>query len=254
MPSLLLVLTGPLQAWGTRSHHDTRDTGTTPTLSGVVGMLSAALGLPREQATRWVDPHLQLSVRTDQTGQIITDYHTINGDPEPGAALINYQGKAHQHPVQTYRQYLADFTFTVALTHPSTDLIDTLAHAIQHPIWAPALGRQACQPALPPYLGTVTQPLTKQFWSTLPLLTNADTDTGDRTVPLLLPADRPEHATHHLNDHPVAFGLRTRQHATRLVRATTITIPAHRCVGLGLHGHHQLRQHLATLHEQETPA
>ncbi|MDW8358926.1 CRISPR-associated protein Cas5, partial [Thermus sp.] len=41
MPTLLLRLQGPMQAWGTRSRFDQRDTWPYPTKSGVLGLLAA---------------------------------------------------------------------------------------------------------------------------------------------------------------------------------------------------------------------
>lgn len=44
MKTLLLWLEGPLQSWGHDSQFDRRDTLPFPTLSGICGMLCAALG------------------------------------------------------------------------------------------------------------------------------------------------------------------------------------------------------------------
>ena len=48
MSTLLLRLAAPLQAWGTDSKFETRRTNQEPSKSGVIGMLAAALGLPRD--------------------------------------------------------------------------------------------------------------------------------------------------------------------------------------------------------------
>ena len=47
MATLLLRLAAPLQSWGSDSKFETRKTDREPTKSGVVGLLAAALGLPR---------------------------------------------------------------------------------------------------------------------------------------------------------------------------------------------------------------
>ena len=39
----------PMQSWGTKSQFASRDTAMEPTKSGVVGLLAAALGVPREE-------------------------------------------------------------------------------------------------------------------------------------------------------------------------------------------------------------
>ena len=48
MATLLLRLAAPMQSWGDESKYDIRQTGKTPSKSGVIGMLAAALGLRRD--------------------------------------------------------------------------------------------------------------------------------------------------------------------------------------------------------------
>ena len=50
MSVLLMRLAGPMQSWGTRSRFSNRDTGLEPSRSGVIGLLCAALGRPREES------------------------------------------------------------------------------------------------------------------------------------------------------------------------------------------------------------
>jgi len=45
--SLALLLDGPLQSWGLASRFQRRTTGLYPTKSGVIGLLSAAMGLAK---------------------------------------------------------------------------------------------------------------------------------------------------------------------------------------------------------------
>ena len=47
MTVLLLRLAGPLQAWGVKSRFTVRSTELAPTRSGIIGMLSAAIGRRR---------------------------------------------------------------------------------------------------------------------------------------------------------------------------------------------------------------
>ncbi|MCX6022801.1 MAG: CRISPR-associated protein Cas5, partial [Chloroflexi bacterium] len=48
MPTLLMRLAGPMQSWGTQSEFRNRDTGIEPSKSGIIGLLGAALGWPRD--------------------------------------------------------------------------------------------------------------------------------------------------------------------------------------------------------------
>ena len=50
MKTLLMRLAGPMQSWGTQSQFRERDTGLEPSKSGVIGLLCAALGRPREES------------------------------------------------------------------------------------------------------------------------------------------------------------------------------------------------------------
>ncbi len=70
MSTLLLRLAGPLQAWGTESRFNTRQTGPLPSKSGVIGLLAAALGLSRD-ADLSALRELRFGVRTDQSGELL---------------------------------------------------------------------------------------------------------------------------------------------------------------------------------------
>ena len=48
MDTLLIRLIAPMQSWGVQSNYTVRDTGLEPSKSGVIGLLCAALGRPRE--------------------------------------------------------------------------------------------------------------------------------------------------------------------------------------------------------------
>ena len=56
MPVLLMRLAGPMQSWGTQSRFLHRDTGREPSKSGVIGVLCAALGRPRDAALQRTSP------------------------------------------------------------------------------------------------------------------------------------------------------------------------------------------------------
>jgi CRISPR system Cascade subunit CasD len=142
MPTLLLRLCGPLQAWGVQSHFQTRDTGMEPSKSGVVGLLAAALG--RDWSAAITDiASLRLGVRVDQEGTLTQDLHSIanvrraNGDLKPQDI--------------TTRWYLADARFLVGLSG-APELLQSLHAALADPVWPLYLGRKACVPGEPPWL------------------------------------------------------------------------------------------------------
>src|SRR5690606_33869407 len=77
---LLLLLSGPMQSWGTQSRFAHRDTDFEPSKSGVLGLVGSALGMSRDdddllQALA----SLKMGVRVDREGRILRDYHTAGG-------------------------------------------------------------------------------------------------------------------------------------------------------------------------------
>ena len=75
MSVLLMRLSGPMQAWGVQSRFGVRDTTREPSKSGVVGLLAAALGRPRDAAIDDLAA-LRMGVRVDREGTLLRDYHT----------------------------------------------------------------------------------------------------------------------------------------------------------------------------------
>lgn len=141
MTTLLLRLSAPMQAWGTQSNFSNRDTGREPSKSGVIGLLCAALGRPRNAPVDDLAA-LRMGVRVDQEGMIRKDYHTagkggyykIDGKIESGSLIV------------TERYYLHDAKFLVGL-EGDTDLLTTVQAALMQPRWLLFLGRKACIPS-----------------------------------------------------------------------------------------------------------
>lgn len=160
---LALRLEGPLQAWGFESQFSRRNTGLLPTKSAILGMCCAALGLPRGS-----EVEVALLVRCTQTRLLavaiprsidhgektwklsprrITDYHTVQN------TKIASGGIKDTH--LTYRQYLCDSAFAAVLAGDRA-LIDELGAALYNPKWGIWLGRKACIPTTPVFVGVFT--------------------------------------------------------------------------------------------------
>lgn len=159
MPNTLFMrLEGPLQAWGERGQWSVRDSAPEPTKSGIVGLLGCALGLNTDEALRQLSRQIRLAVRCDKPGTRLTDYHTVGGgylEPQ----LLTAEGKPkitatskEPHTEQTWRDYLADASFLVAI-QSDLAMIERLAVALQNPRWTLYLGRKSCPPACPLYEG-----------------------------------------------------------------------------------------------------
>lgn len=138
--TLLLRLVGPQQSWGTNARFDRRDTDTVPTKSGVVGLLAAALGYPRDRDVTQL-AGLRMGVRVDRKGTVMRDYHT--------ALDVVDSGTRPSGTVVSERYYLADAAFTVGLESPERAVLETVQAALLQPHWPLALGRRAFPPSLP---------------------------------------------------------------------------------------------------------
>jgi len=141
--TLLLRLEGPLQSWGYRSRFDYRDTALEPTRSGVIGLICAAMGIARGESIDRFD-QLRMGIRVDMEGRPERDYHTAGGthrkDDSYGVLRADESGR---DTVVSYRDYLADASFTVGLEAESKDLLEEIENALRSPEWTLYLGRRA---------------------------------------------------------------------------------------------------------------
>jgi CRISPR system Cascade subunit CasD len=154
MNTLLLRLAGPMQAWGTQSRFTIRDTGLEPSKSGVIGLLCAALGKPRDEAhpdNRGKPAlaklaELRMGVRVNREGSPHMDFHTAGGGKNYG--VVKSSG-AKGDTVVSYRHYLADADFLVGLESEDEELLRRLDESLARPCWQLFLGRKSFVPALP---------------------------------------------------------------------------------------------------------
>ena len=173
MATLLLRLVAPMQAWGTRSRFDDRDTEAEPSKSGVLGLCAAALGIDRADPVEHL-ARLAFGVRVDREGVAGTDYHTAQlrpGDPRTRTDV-------------TRRAYLADAAFWAGLDGDRA-LLTELHAALQTPHWPLSLGRKAFAPSLPIF---ARSPLEVSLWDAL--RTAPSLRRGDEGGPYRLVLDR----------------------------------------------------------------
>jgi len=144
MHTLLLRLVGPLQSWGHRSRFDNRDTALEPTRSGVIGLLCAAMGAPRDADLSRFDS-LRMGVRVDAPGKVMVDYHTAMN-------VVRADGSGVEHTVTSHRYYLSDARFLVGLESGDLSFLRDVEAALQSPKWPLYLGRKSFCPSLPVHL------------------------------------------------------------------------------------------------------
>lgn len=157
MSTLVLRLTGPMQSWGLQSAFSDRDTAREPTKSGVLGLVCAALGKPREE--RPDDGHpplaelaaLRMAVRVDREGQPRYDFQTaqdvLKASATPGQ-IDSGSAAALKDTEPSVRHYLANAWFSVGLEGDRA-LLERMDAALAAPVWPLALGRKAFPPGLP---------------------------------------------------------------------------------------------------------
>ncbi len=147
---LFLRLEGPLQSWGETARWSIRDTRLEPTKSGVVGLLAACLGWRRaDPRIAELAAALRMGVRVDRPGTVVRDYQTVVGGVLSAEGRIKITA-GQPETVESWRDYLADAAFLVALEGPSS-VLDQVEGALRRPVWPPYLGRKSCPPAAPLY-------------------------------------------------------------------------------------------------------
>lgn len=160
-PYLLLWLEAPLQAWGHDSKFGRRDSLDFPTKSGVLGLLCCAQGAngaQHEWLAAWADLDMQVAayVRQDAKGQplprlpLLQDFHMVGSgydDQDPWQTLLIplSADKKNRKVALTYRYYLQDMAYAVALQAPAPLAASAVA-ALQAPVWDLYLGRKNCVP------------------------------------------------------------------------------------------------------------
>ncbi|MFJ3902468.1 type I-E CRISPR-associated protein Cas5/CasD [Streptomyces sp. NPDC090025] len=265
MTGFLLQVGGPLQSWGEHSAFNDRDTVAHPTRSGLIGMVAAALGIPRHEAAPAPAAdgtptsferlgHLRFTIRHDRPGTRLRDFQTVGGGLPAHRTVPTAKGGrrgAGQTTIVSHRHYLADAVFTIAVTAPHAPdparLLQECADALAAPHWPPYLGRRSCPPNAPFLLAARRDDPLADLRTSLPL---ARPRTSGSTVQVRFTADAPFSPTDagpgatadplsargvitSLNDDPVRLTPHDRVYRTRSSYSTTRTFPVDLCAGYG---------------------
>ncbi|MBB3665211.1 CRISPR system Cascade subunit CasD [Prauserella sediminis] len=145
---LVLHLDTPLQSYATSGLWQQRATEPWPTRTALIGLLAAAAGIPRGGDLAPLSDALHVTIRVDRPGTRRTDYHTVGGGQprERTAITSNETYRTHgKGTIQSWREYLADAAFTIALTSMDDRAfsLDTISDWLAAPHWAPYCGRRA---------------------------------------------------------------------------------------------------------------
>lgn len=154
MSVLLLRLAGPMQSWGIQSDFAVRDAGREPSKSGVVGLICAAMGRPRDADLTDL-ASLRMAARIDREGFTERDFQTSQD-----RVRADGRSDAQSETRLSQRFFLADADFLVGLEGDEAKLRE-IESALLAPVWPICLGRRAFVPAMPITLrnGIVDAPL-----------------------------------------------------------------------------------------------
>lgn len=158
MATLILRLAAPIQSWGDESKYNIRHTWREPSKSGVIGLICAAMGIHRDsEDIAKLAKTLRMGVRIDQPGTTMVDFQTALAPlySADGTARHTKDGSLQMSnaPDVTYRHYLCDACFVIGLESADRDLLQTIAQALQHPVFPLFLGRRSCPPTGPIVIG-----------------------------------------------------------------------------------------------------
>lgn len=157
--ALLFTLYAPLAAFGDIAVGERRVGYDRPGRSAVLGLLSAADGIKRddEAALDALDRAWALALRVESAGALLQDYHTVQSRPSGRnkSWTTRREMLANKHEIETLlslRDYRCDPLITVALfpRDPALADADRLAGSLATPAFTLYLGRKACPLGLPP--------------------------------------------------------------------------------------------------------
>lgn len=205
MSTLLIHLAAPIQSWGIDSKFDTRRTAREPSKSGVVGLLSAAMGIKRNEDEKIATlASLRFGVRVDKEGTLMRDFHTARDTRKK--QVVSYV---------TNRYYLMDAVFVVGLEGSDKKLLEQMEKALNAPAFPLYLGRRSCPPVGKLSLGIYDCPL-EEALKAVPIQAE-----GQHDIRMVVDTDTDEIGSI-VKDMPVSFNPENRQYTFRQIREEII--------------------------------
>lgn len=197
---LLFRLQAPMQAWGVQSYFGVRDTARFPTRSGMIGLLCAALGLPRDADLSEFDD-LRFGVRVDRPGVMMCDFQAAQD-------IYLEEGKISNNATIGNRYYLADAVFLAGMESEDWDQLVRYQAAFRNPKWLLYLGRRAFPVAKPVWLqeGLREQATLEQALQEFPYLLSEEIRSASDHLQLALETDSGPIVQ---RDRPISFEGRT---------------------------------------------
>jgi CRISPR system Cascade subunit CasD len=153
---LLFRLQGPMASWGDIAVGERRTSWARPSRSAVLGLVAAALGIPRADRAGHdaLEAGLGFAVRVDDPGRPLRDYHTAQAPSRRQGQM--WATRADElalgndlTTILSQRSYLVDALYTIVLwRRPDADAtvaaLATIAERLRAPVYALYLGRKCC--------------------------------------------------------------------------------------------------------------
>ncbi len=220
MATLLIRCVAPMQSWGTSSAFELRGTEPSPSKSGVIGLICAALGRDRNDSINDLAA-LKMGVRVDRQGILESDFQTAQNVAKASSGIDNQLSK---------RYYLSDAAFLIGL-EGEAPLLREVNEKLNNPVWPIFLGRKSYLPGLPVTFSSKelpVNPIDKPLESAL------------REAPLLVASPRKEVQSNLLRmqtecsptdlgaeqraDQPVSFSFDQRRFQNRYVKTVFVDV------------------------------
>lgn len=209
MSTLLLRLAAPMQSWGLNSKFTRRLTEREPTKSAIIGFLACALGRKRTESVNDLNA-LKYGVRTDQAGELLTDYQTAKRKLSDKKELAFI----------SHRQYLSDAIFLAGIEGKESFLHE-LEAAVRSPVYPLFFGRRSCPPTLPIILGIRPLSLLEAL-KTEPYLGKVKKERPPEQLSIMLDN---EAGSIIRRDLPVSFSQENRRYTFRSAEVTYVSFP-----------------------------
>jgi CRISPR system Cascade subunit CasD len=155
---LVFRLAAPLAAFGDIAVGERRATWDVPSKSGVLGLVAAALGVPRSEGATHLAMHagLGFAVRQDRAGRPLRDYHTAQAPKARKGKMWRTRREELDaddlNTVLSERLYRVESAATVVLWRKGENGpgLPAVEAALKRPVFGLYVGRKACPLGWPP--------------------------------------------------------------------------------------------------------
>jgi CRISPR system Cascade subunit CasD len=156
---LVFRLYGPLAAWGEIAVGEVRRSAPYPSRSALLGLLSASIGMRREEQDRLdaLSSGCEIALKVLSVGTMLRDYHTVQVPDNVGKQVYYTRrdevvgGRDRLGTILSTREYRCDALVIVAVRVRlgASISVEDLRNHLLSPSFVPYLGRKSCPLAAP---------------------------------------------------------------------------------------------------------